>query len=49
MTGWTYPQIADLTIPQIRNVLNKGRKQSPGIAGPKAMKRVLERFKRGEF
>lgn len=49
MTGWTYPQIADLTIPQMRCVLLQGRKASPRIAGPKQMRRILERMKRGEF
>lgn len=49
LTGWTYPQIAALTIPQMRNILNRGRKKAPGILGRRAMKEVLARLKRGEL
>jgi hypothetical protein len=48
-TGWTYPQIAGLTLPQMRNVLTGGVVAPPRITGKRAMKAVLERFKRGEF
>lgn len=48
-TGWTYPEIAALTLPQMRNVLTGGVEPAPRITGARAMKAVLERFKRGEF
>lgn len=48
-TGWTYGEIAGLTLVQMRCVLTGGVDPGPRIAGGKAMKKILERFKRGEF
>lgn len=48
-TGWTYREISGLSFSQMRNVLLGGAEPAPKIAGARAMKAVLERFKRGEF
>lgn len=48
-TGWTYREIGEMSLTQMRNVLNDGVEPPPRITSRKSMKRVLERFKRGEF
>lgn len=48
-TGWTYREISEMTLVQMRNVLTGGVEPVPKITSGKAMKRILEKFKRGEF
>jgi hypothetical protein len=48
-TGWTYREIGEMSLTQMRNVLTGGVDPRPRIATGRAMKKILERFKRGEF
>ncbi len=47
--GWTYADVAHLTMPQLRNELNKGKKDSERRVTKRGVARVLADIKAGKY